>query len=150
MLRNKYFIAFLGVLLMGVITYNVIYFRSKNTPSPSDSSGQPASKKEKAFNTDRSFYTSYRPTWRRDPFWYTEGAVRSPYVTVRSRGLNLEGTMVKDGKGYAIISGEVVEVGDRIQGVVIVEIGDQTIKVKGNQGTKTIHIATDQLEKENN
>lgn len=57
--------------------------------------------------------------------------------------------MVEGGKGYAIISGEIVGIGDHVQGAVVTDIQEQSITVKDSKGTRTISIASEPIEKEN-
>jgi len=148
MLRNKFFVIILFILLLAVIAYNYTFFRERRTQQRAQVAAA-AQFMSDAPSIGSAASGPYQPTWRRDPFWYPGGVDRSVHHAVPAHTLQLEGTMVKEGKGYAIMNGEVVGVGDRIQGVVIVEIGDLSVKVKGPTGTRTISIIGDMNEKEN-
>jgi len=148
MLRNKLVVIVIAVLLLAVIAYNFAFFRERRNQQRIQATVAVAVRNE-AISPGSSARGPYQPSWRRDPFWYPGGVDRSGHGPAPAHMLQLEGTMIKDGKGYAIMNGEVVGVGDRIQGVTILEVGDLSVKVQGRTGTRTIGIISDTNEKEN-
>jgi hypothetical protein len=153
MLRNKYLIAGLGGLLLLVLAYNITFFsgRRKGIDRPSAVPGTavqggggitspaPAQSPESSLTGE----------WRRDPFWYPAGRSRgAPPAGKKAPGLRLEATMARGGKAFAIISGDIVEIGERYKSYTVVEIGDQFVKLKGPGGTKTLFLAGGPSEKE--
>lgn len=156
--RNKYFLAGLGGLLLIVLIYNIAFFsgRGKSIDRPSAVPGTAvqgdgdrtspalAQSPESALSGD----------WRRDPFWYPDGARRTSFsasgarAPKAERGLRLEGTTMKEDKSYALISGKVYGVGDRVAGQEIVAINDSSVTMKGAKGARTMNILTRSTEKE--
>ena len=153
MLRNKYFIAGLGGLLLIVLIYNVVFFsgRGKGTGRPSAVPGTAMQGEGGGSSPAPALFldSGMAGEWRRDPFWYPGGRPHgAPQATRKAPGLHLEAIMAKDGKAYAIINGDIVGIGERSHGYVVEEIGDQFVKLKGPRGTKTLKLAGDSSEKE--
>jgi len=149
MLRNKYVLVVVGFLLVNVVGFNINFFakRSSNTPQPAPAVKQPASDWRSPENEAPSAPASDGPagTWRRDPFWY--GGVRSavaapklPPARTASKGLSVEGSIFRDGKGYALINGQIAGVGESVNGYEVLEIRDRSITLKGPNGTRTINL----------
>lgn len=153
MLRNRYFLAGLGGLLLLVLAYNIAFFtgRGKGVVRPSAVPGTAAQGDDGRASPApaRSPESNLTGEWRRDPFWYPGGKARgAPPTGRKAPGLHLEATMAEGGKAYAIINGDIVEIGDQFHGYIVVEIGDQFVKLKGPGGTKTLKLAGDSSEKE--
>jgi len=154
MLRNKYVLIIVGLLFLAVAAYNYSFFRAqkaKMAPRGPEQVQRTISQSPGVSSPSLS-PAEYHPVWRRDPFWYTEGVDRTihrAYRPASTSGIVLEGTMVEGGKGYAIISGEIVGIGDHVQGAVVTDIQEQSITVKDSKGTRTISIASEPIEKEN-
>lgn len=152
MLRNKYLIAGLGVLLLLVALYNISFFRERRGPARHRAeTSQPLGKAREAARPGPAAAgkaAAYSAEWRRDPFWYPDGPLRAPFSASRTRtqadvrGLRLEGTTMKGTKGYALINGKVYGVGDRVAGEQITAISDRSVTLKSAEGTRTMHILT--------
>ncbi len=153
MLRNKYFLAGLGVLLLLVLIYNIAFFsgRGKGIDHPSAIPGT-AVQGEGGRTSPASAQSQeggMAGEWRRDPFWHPGGKSHgAPPAGRKAPGLHLEATMAEGGKAYAIINSDIVGIGERFNGYVVEEIGDQFVKLKGPGGTKTLFIGDDSIEKE--
>jgi hypothetical protein len=78
--------------------------------------------------------------WRRDPFWYQKGSTDQLNKTKQIDDIRLEAIVMRNGKGYAIVNGRVVGVGDRIQGAVIAWITGDSLLMKSKDGAKVIRI----------
>jgi hypothetical protein len=153
MLRNKYFFAGLGGLLLFVLIYNIVFFsgRGKGIDRPSAVPGTavPGDEGLTVANSAQSQEGNGTGEWRRDPFWYPGGKTRSAPPTVsKAPGLRLEATMARGGKAFAIINGDIVGIGERLHGYVVTEIGDQFVKLNGPGGIRTLKLAGDTSEKE--
>jgi hypothetical protein len=153
MLRNKYVLAGVGGLLILVLIYNIAFFsrRGKGTDRPA--AVPVTAEKGDGGGTSPAFAQSPESgaasEWRRDPFWYPAGSSNSaPPSGRKAPGLHLEATMAEGGKVYAIINGDIVGIGERSNGYVVAEIGDQFVKLKGPGGIKTLKLAGDSGEKE--
>ncbi len=148
MLRNRYLIAVLGVLLLLVAFYNVRFFLQRRGPDRQAAEvSQPASAARTAGRTAAAGKAAdYRPAWNRDPFWYPDGRRQQVYAGPRmrtpadERGVRLEGTTIKENKGYALINGRVYAVGDRVAGEQITAIDDRSVTLRGAGGARTLHI----------
>lgn len=152
MLRNKFVIIMVAVLLVAVGAYNYSFFRAKTPLKPPSRPEQSLRTEDAAADSPLSI-DSYRSEWQRDPFWYANGVDKSQHdgrsgPKVHRSGFDLEGTITKDGKGYALINGGVYGVGDKVRNATIVEISELYIKVRNGEGTRTIRIANDLIEKE--
>jgi hypothetical protein len=157
MLRNRFLIAVLAILLIAVAVYNYSFFASRKVKPPAAHTAAPAGEagpqQGATIDPSRIQAPSYRPQWTRDPFWYHDGAGKQsaggrPKRTA-SADITLEGTTTEQGKGYAIIDGQVIETGETIRGYTIVSIGDRSVVLRNAKGTRTLTIANDLLEKEN-
>lgn len=155
MLRNKFVIVIVAVLFAAVAAYNYSFFRAKADvrSSPGPEQALRAAKGNSNASTAIPASSAYHAVWRRDPFWYPGGADKNRHdmrsvAKDNKTGIKLEGTMTKDNKGYALINGSVYGVGDRVQNATIVEISELYIIVRTNEGTRTIRIANDLIEKE--
>jgi hypothetical protein len=153
MLRNKYFHAGLGGLLILVMIYNVAFF-TRQGKGTDRSSAVPGIAEKSARGGALPVSVQSREgvvagEWRRDPFWYPGGRSHgAPPAGKKAPGLHLEATMARGGKAFAIINSDIVGIGDRFNGYVVEEIGDQFVKLKGPGGTKTLKLAGDSTEKE--
>ena len=151
--RNKYVLAGVGGLLIIVLIYNIAFFsrRGKGADRPAS---VPVTAEKGAGGSaspalEQSLESGAAREWRRDPFWYPGGRPRSaPPSAGKAPGLHLEATMAEGGKAYAIINGDIVGTGERFNGYVVAEIGDQFVKLKGPGGIKTLKLAGDSGEKE--
>ncbi len=153
MLRNKYFIAALGGLLLLVLIYNIAFFSGRGKGSDRPSAFPGTAVQGNGGHTSPSFApaqeTGLAGEWRRDPFWYPGGRSHgAPPAGRKTSGIHLEATMAKSGKAYAIINGDIVGIGERFHGYIVTEIGDQFVKLKGSGGAKTLKISGDSNEKE--
>lgn len=153
MLRNRYFLAGLGGLLLLVLIYNIAFFsaRGKRTDHSSLVPGAavPGEGGLTAPASARPQEGNLAGEWRRDPFWYPGGRTHgAPPAGKKAPGLHLEATMAKGGKAYAIINSDIVGIGERFNGYIVEEIGDQFVKLKGPKGVKTLKLAGDSTEKE--
>lgn len=159
MLRNKYVIMAVGVLFLAILAYNYSFFMARKAASRPPGVMRAATDMNATAAKKNTHETvgEYQATWRRDPFWYLGGvdirrsAALTSYKTAApssGSGLRLDGTMTKDGKGYALMNGEVYGVGETVHGATILEIGNLFVTVKSSTGTKTIHITNDLPEKE--
>lgn len=157
MLRNKYFLAGLGGLLLLVLIYNIAFFsaRGKGADRPSAVPGTAVQGDDgRALPASAQSQEGMTGEWRRDPFWYPDGARRTSFPASGARapkierGLRLEGTTMKEDKSYALISGKVYGVGDRVAGQEIVAINDSSVTMKGAGGARTMSILTRSTEKE--
>jgi hypothetical protein len=153
MLRNKYFFAGLGGLLLLVLIYNIAFFSGRgqgiDRPSPVPGTTVQGDGGLTVANSAQSQEGNGAGEWRRDPFWYSGGKTHSASPAVsKAPGLRLEATMAKGGKAFAIINGDIVGIGEQLHGYVVTEIGDQFVKLNGPGGTKTLKLAGDTSEKE--
>lgn len=157
MLRNKYVVAALGVVLLLVVAYNVAFFKTrtanKNERALVQAPAVTGMQRPKVSAPPQ--VTTSRPAekWRRDPFWYpqnTKHAAPAHHAAAPrpSSGLQLEAVMIRDGKGYAIISGQIVGKGERLGEYVVAEIGDLFVRLKGPGGMKKLSMTTDTSVKE--
>jgi hypothetical protein len=157
MLRNKYVIAALGAALLVVAAYNVAFFKTQSAKRNAGAAAQAPAvaglQRPKASAPPQVMTSRPAEEWRRDPFWYPQTAKHAapghPAAAPRpSSGLRLEATMIRDGKGRAIISGHMVGVGERLGGYVVAEIGDLFVRLKGPGGMKKLSMTTDTSVKE--
>jgi hypothetical protein len=157
MLRNKYVVAALGVVLLLVVAYNVAFFKkrsaNRNTGAVAQAPAATGTDRLKASAPPQEMTSRPAAEWRRDPFWYRQGTNRSAparnaAASRPSSGLRLEATMIRDGKGYAIISGQIVGVGEQLGEYVVAEIGDLFVRLKGPGGMKKLSMTTDTNVKE--
>lgn len=152
MLRNKYVIAALGIVLLLVVAYNVAFFKTRTTSRAAGAAVQsPAvTNMQRLKVSSPSPVMTSRPAdeWRRDPFWYPQSTKRSApaqhaAASRPSSGIRLEATMIRDGKGYAIISGQIVGMGERYGEYVVAEVGELFVRLKGPGGIKKLSIIAD-------
>jgi len=153
MLRNKYFVAGLGGLLLIVLIYNIAFFSGRGKgigrSSAVPGTAAPGDGALTVANSGQSQEGNGTGEWRRDPFWYPGGKTHgAPPAGSKAPGLRLEATMARGGKAFAIINGDIVGIGELLHGYVVTEIGDQFVKLKGPGGTKTLKLAGDSSEKE--
>ena len=149
MLRNRYFIAALGGLLVLVVIYNVSFFSQRTKGAVGSAPAPAAAAKLPPEPAPTVAARDHVVDWRRDPFWYASAKKDSRPTGEKQRaGLRLEATMGKDGKAFAIINGAVVGIGEKLNGYVVSEIGDQFVKLKGPAGARTLTLASDSNEKE--
>jgi len=153
MLRNKYVVAALGAGLIIVVAYNVAFFKERSAKRAAGTQVQDPAvtfvPRAKATIPRQALPGSSAEEWRRDPFWYPGGRARvAPPAERKQPGLRLEATVTKGEKAYAIISGDIVGIGEQFQGYIVTEIGDQFVKLKGPGGTKTLKLAGDSTKKE--
>jgi len=150
MLHNKYFIAGLVALLVLVLGYNISFFsgRGKGSEHPPALPGA-SEQNARGITAPASPESGISGEWRRDPFWYPGGRTHGAAPAgKRSAGIHLEATMAEGGKPFAIINGDIVGIGERFNGYIVTEIGDQVVKLKGPGGIKTLKLAGDSNEKE--
>ena len=152
MLRNKYVVIVVAVLLSAVVAYNYYFFRAQRALKQGRS---PRTLQAGGTGTGAASasgpVSGYHASWQRDPFWYLGGVDKTHHAAAKpssGQGLVLEGTMTKEGKGYALINGNVYGIGETVRGVTIIEIGELYVKLKSSAGTKTIFIANDLIKKE--
>jgi hypothetical protein len=139
MLRNRYVIAVVGVLLVLVLYYNVSFFSEKRAVKAVRQGDSPAfvETAERAAGTP----AARTGEWKRDPFWYTDKNSRSRAgAASRGSGLALAATMTKDGKGYALIGDRVVGVGETLNGYTVVDVGQKSVTIKNHNGTRVLTI----------
>jgi hypothetical protein len=162
MLRNKVVIFFVGVLFAIVVIYNIHFFLKKKSPVQSQkkavSAVHPGDQKKSGESRLTSVFPVLRDRekWKRDPFQYTgqytgeKGDRGKPDIWEKRKviGIKLQGITVRDGKHFALVNGEVVEAGDRIEDVLITGITSYSIFVKDAGGIREINIYNDILEKE--
>jgi hypothetical protein len=155
MLRNKFVVMAVAVLLAAVAAYNYSFFSSKGQRKPAapEQALRTGGEETVGAAVAPASAPRYRSVWRRDPFWYSGGVDRNRHDVrsapkIAGTGIELTGTMTKDGKGYALINGSVYGVGDKVQNATIVEVGELYIKVRTSEGTRTIRIDNDLIEKE--
>jgi type II secretory pathway pseudopilin PulG len=158
MLRNKYVVTALGAVLLLVVAYNIQFFRTRAVNQAAGTAAQTYSSAIQHPRTSSPPPRVMMPSlpveeWRRDPFWYplsTKHALPVQHTgsSRPSSGMRLEATMVKDGKGFAVISGQVVGLGERVGEYVVVEVGDLFVRLKGPGGVKKMSITTDTSVKE--
>lgn len=158
MLRNKAVIIVVGILFFMVAAYNLNFFLKKK---PSVSQKQPAMPAGSALIPDTSSVPipastlqvpRDKETWKRDPFQYKAGE-RSPGKQTDQKKpipgeVILQGITVRDGKYYAFVNGEIVEEGDRLEGLTIVRISRYSVFVKDVSGTREINIYDGIFDKE--
>jgi hypothetical protein len=158
MLRNKAVIIAVAILFVAVAGYNLNFFLEKKMPAPFKEKAanvdtpvaperEVQSRKAPAFLTPRD-----KGTWKRDPFQYTEEKGNSTGQADRKVAnageIKLQGITVRDGKYYALVNGEVVEEGDRLDNLTISRISRYSIFVKDVSGTREIDMYNDIPDKE--
>jgi hypothetical protein len=149
MLRNKYVIAVLCVLLLAVLLYDLSFFRKRGAgpgPAAPAAPAPPAALARTAAAAGTA--ADYRPQWRRDPFRHAGGAPRTAPAARSGGDLRLEGTMSRGGTAYALINGRIYGAGDRVDGSEIVKIDDLAVTMRGAGGTRVLRILRDGREKE--
>ncbi|MGC2063021.1 MAG: hypothetical protein WA610_08580 [Thermodesulfovibrionales bacterium] len=154
MLRNRYLIAALCMLLLGVLGWNISFFAGRRTArgrqtgvipseisSASDADRQgPGVAARKVFPVGRD-----AAVWRRDPFTFSlrASAEKKPVVvpgTVIDDGIDLQGIMTSGGKRFALVNGRAVGVGDRVRDNSVIAINQYSIVLKGDRGTREVSI----------
>lgn len=157
MLRNKYFIAGIGILLLTVVFYNISFFLKRRGATRLQNAAVQniaVSVGKSDSSNSQQKAAAYRPEWRRDPFWYSKkpqqlySGARQLRSRTEKQGPRLEGTMIKDGKGYALINGRVCGVGDKVAGYEIIKIDGSSVTVKGTAGTRILRIISETAGKE--
>lgn len=168
MLQNKFVIAFLLALLLAVIAYNYMFFAARNkltttAPHPraqTNSSPSPTLPTDTRPMTGLIVAKHYRGVWKRDPFLYEheeekESPQRAGASMPISRGTPsvapprkstvsyvLKGTMMNNGRGFALLNKRIAEVNEIVDGAKILEIGDRFVTLQTVEGIKTISIRT--------
>lgn len=139
MLRNKYVIAAVGIILMAVIGYNIRFFLSRGPVVSSRSQVQSVQKAAVTSQTDApvSRHEAEKKdtrAWRMDPF-----SIPSSFTAVSPKqaepeedyswvgGLRLSGIIQKEGRGYALIDGGVYGRNDSIRSAQILDIKKHSI-----------------------
>jgi len=153
MLRNKIVIAAVGLGLLLVLWYNLDFFLYKRARAAQAVAMRTLGVSVPLANIDvmppeEVHVRKDRPKdeiiWRRDPFWYDNGRKRAiasiPTTRKRTQDLSFEGTMTKLGKGYALINGQIVGIGDLINGYTVVEISNHSVTLRNNAGSKVLTI----------
>jgi type II secretory pathway component PulC len=135
MLGNKYIAAAVGVLLVIVISYNVKFFASRETPST-----QPALQterlqriqpNEKVEIPERTIMTRDSAMWR-DPFYVD--------LHVSKKRFRLAGIIHRDGTSLALINGKTYGVNDKIDNAVIRDIRNRSVVVAVDGTLKEVFI----------
>jgi hypothetical protein len=166
MLRNKFVIAIVAVLLCIVSIYNLNFFLKKKAPASLQGKTLGAAP---SVGRDRApghlMATPFpvlrdKENWKRDPFLYmeqrtgryteAEGRAGTPAAREKTKApaIRLQGITVRNGKRFALVNGWVVGTGDRLDNVLITDITPYSIFVKDADGTREINIYTDIPDKE--
>jgi len=155
MLRNRYFVAAIIILLIGVFIFNLNFFlRRKHlyylkTPERSTFASRPVIKTvEPEYSRNDAVFEQVKSDparWRRDPFFHRVEEVKkigSSGINKKDSNVNitLEGIMKTDGRLYALINGWAFKKGDKIEEFIIEEVFEDGIILKGEGGRKTIKI----------
>ena len=157
MLNNRYVQAALAVLFLLVAGYNITFFMARrDTRSAQQQQARnpaaPAGVRKAAHAGLPKQQPIPSSPLRRDPFWYQHEAGPAPQTTAPrpapEQGFRLEGTLIRDGKGYALVSGKIVGVGERVGAYEIVAVGNSEVTVRTGGSTKTIRLLGDTEEKE--
>lgn len=155
MLRNRYLIAGLGLLLLVVLGWNIHFFIERRAAAgrqslitASSASSEPASGRQKTETAVKKVFPVPQDpaVWRRDPF--TLGSQASPIVKVRAMpdaparedALELQAVMTSGGKSFALVNGTVVGEGDRISNYRVAAISPYRIVLKSERGTREVSI----------
>lgn len=90
-------------------------------------------------------------TWRRDPFIGGDtkngtapagkipAGLKTPAAVVRSHELDIQGIIQSDKAFHALINGNVVKAGDKLEGLTIMEISRYRIVVRNENNEKSIY-----------
>jgi hypothetical protein len=155
MLKNRYLIASLGILLLAVVWWNVSFFMGRRTGSgpqggtvPSASpSGRAASRQKAEVQTRKEFPVPQdAAVWRRDPFTFSlpraaeKKAALVPDLPAKEEKVNLQGIMMSNGKRFALVDGWVVGIGDRVRDYRVAEISQYGMVLKGERGVREVSI----------
>lgn len=158
MLRNRYLIAALCLLLLVVLGWNISFFAGRRTAPvrqsvvASSAVSSVASSAAAGRQTSEAAARRALPVrqdaavWRRDPFSFSvraSAAKKSDIVSdtpIQEDVINLQGIMVSGGKRFALVDGWVVGVGDRVRDYSVTAINQYSIVLKGAQGTRDVSI----------
>ncbi len=151
MLRNRYLIAVLGLLLLAVLGWNISFFAGRRAVPGRQGGAVSVPRAAGVQMSDiaaRSTFPVGQDTsvWRRDPFVFgrrpstlTKTAV-IPDMAVKEDAVDLQGIVVSDGKRFALVDGWVVGVGDRVRDYSVAVINPYSIVLKGDRGTREVSI----------
>ncbi|MDA8084858.1 MAG: hypothetical protein M0024_14470 [Nitrospiraceae bacterium] len=145
MLRNRYVIGLVSLLLAGVVAWNVNFFLGRRPQGRKDAAA-PAG--PKAFvqragipQASGEFPVPQDPlVWRRDPFRFRKVPVREGAKAESQRLPALQGILASGDRRFALVDGRVVAVGDRLEGYRIAAIKTYSVLLGSGGGAKEISI----------
>lgn len=148
MLRNRYLISLIVFLFILVVIYNINFFLKRRQPphlklastvtAPERGTTAEGGKSPFPVIKDKS-------RWRRDPFIYSETESRQGRKPVGDKKdanvkIVLQGIMKTKGKFYALVNGDVVKKGDRIEGMLVEDIFKDGILLRDRDKQKKIRL----------
>ena len=139
MLRNKYAMIVVGIIFVLVAAYNIAFFQKRGSKG---ADGYKAvtekSPRDKMVLSANMPLASDKAVWKRNPFGRSGGKdlrQAAEYSSIKVDAISVGGQ-----KGYAIINGRMVGVGDEINGLVITAISRHSITVKDDGKKRDIPI----------
>ncbi|MBA4371341.1 MAG: hypothetical protein C0402_00595 [Thermodesulfovibrio sp.] len=159
MLRNRYLIAGLCVLLLAVLGWNIRFFSGRRAvpgrqtgmpvslSAPALSSAPVAGRQKTEAPAKRDFPVQQdAAVWRRDPFTLRPQApaIRKPVVVTdaltKEDTVELQGIVVSGGKRFALVNGRVVGEGELVRDYRVAAINQYSIVLKGERGIREVSI----------
>jgi hypothetical protein len=151
MLRNRYLIGVLCVLLFSVLVWNISFFAGRRPAqvgqrggvSPAASSAAGAGRQTAEAPAKREFpVLQDAAVWRRDPFTFSvrTPAEKEPAKEISEDAISLQGIMISGGERFALVDGWVVGVGGRVRDYNVAAINQYSIVLKGDRGTREVSI----------
>ena len=157
MLRNRYTVIGLGVVLFAVLAYNIFFVTNRLRGGDGQLvKAPPVTAAARTFGETRPDLpvVTERDTdqWKRDPFRYPAGKDGAPGLSKAKipgqRQIVLQGIMTRNGVLYALLNGSVYGAGDIIGDLRIVTVKKYSVVVADKERQRVVYIYKDGLEKE--
>lgn len=142
MIKNKFIVTFILLMAFSVIAYNIYFFLNRKEKSAAAKKNLfiPKAVQKKETKVETKFIEKDNKSWRRNPFLMKHKPLKIESFANIEEKINVEAIIIGNNKGYAIVNGKMVKVGDKIADSVVTEISRYQIKLSSGDGCKVFYI----------